>query len=352
MRMRLGEIAELINGEVIGDPDIVITGISGIKEAQKGDITFVANPKYASLIKTTRASAIITSYNLNNSSKPLIRTENPSLAFAKIVELAGPEKVKHPRDIHPTALIAEGVKLGNNVAIGPYVIIEEDVEIGEGSIIYAGSYVGYGARIGKNCLIYPNVSIRERVYIGNRVIIHSGTVIGSDGFGFATVKGVQEKIPQIGTVVIEDDVEIGANVTIDRARFDKTLIGKGTKIDNLVQIAHNVIIGENSIIVAQTGISGSTTIGKGVILAGQSGIVGHISIGEGAIVAAQAGVTKSVPPNTKVSGYPARPHEVAKRVNACIQRLPLTYKKIKELESTVKKLQEKIAFLEKKLSQE
>jgi len=179
------------------------------------------------------------------------------------------------------------------------------------------------------------------------VIIHSGSVIGSDGFGFATVKGVQKKIPQIGTVVIEDDVEIGANVTIDRARFNKTSIGKGTKIDNLVQIAHNVIIGEHSIVVAQAGISGSTVVGKGVILAGQAGIVGHITIGDGVVVAAQAGVTKSIPANTKVSGYPAKRHESAKRVNACIQRLPHVYKKVKDLEEELAALKEEIKKLKK-----
>ncbi|HEC69479.1 MAG TPA: UDP-3-O-(3-hydroxymyristoyl)glucosamine N-acyltransferase [Candidatus Omnitrophica bacterium] len=347
--MTLDEIAQLIEGEVVGDPNIVITGISGIKEAKQGDITFLANPKYTPLLKTTQASAIITSFEVNNTSKPLIKTANPSLAFAKIVSLVGPNNVRHPQGIHPTALIAENVKLGKDVAIGAYAIIEEGVVIGDNTIIYGGCFIGHDTKIGKDVLIYPNVSIRERIEIGDRVIIHSGTVIGSDGFGFATVKGVQEKIPQIGTVVIEDDVEIGANVTIDRARFDKTLIGKGTKIDNLVQIAHNVIIGEHSIIVAQAGISGSTVVGKGVILAGQAGVVGHIHIGDGAIVAAQAGVTKSVPPNTKVSGYPAKPHEQAKRVNACVQRLPLAYKRIKELEEEVKKLKEKLEELTSKL---
>ncbi len=342
MKFTLKEIAEIVGGELVGDPNIVITGISGIKEAKEGDITFLANPKYYSLMKTTKASAIITSKDVKNSSKPIIRTNNPSWAFAKVVSLVAPKDVMHPQGIHPTAIISPSARLGRDVAVGAYTIIEDEVDIGEGTIIYGGCYIGHHTRIGKKCLIYPNVSIRERIEIGNRVIIHSGAVIGSDGFGFATVRGVQEKIPQIGTVVIGDDVEIGANVTIDRARFDKTVIGKGTKIDNLVQIAHNVIIGENCIIVAQAGISGSTTLGKNVILAGQAGLVGHIHIGDGAIVAAQAGVTKSVPPNTKVSGYPAKPHDVAKRVNACVQRLPQLYKKVKELEKKIEELQEKL----------
>lgn len=338
MKKTLAEIAKLIDGEVVGDPNVVITGICGIKEAKEGDITFVANSKYYPLMNQTRASAIITSREVKNASKPIIRTDNPSLAFAKMVSLFAPNEVQYPKGIHSSAIIGKDVKLGENVAIHAYVVIEDKAEIGDNTIIYPFVYIGHYTKIGANCLIYPHVSIRERVSIGNRVCIHSGTVIGSDGFGFATVKGVHHKIPQIGTVVIEDDVEIGANVTIDRARFGRTFIGKGTKIDNLVQIAHNVEIGENSIIVAQTGISGSTIIGKGVTLAGQSGIVGHITIGDNAIVAAQAGVTKSVPPNTCVSGYPAKPHHIAKRINACVQRLPKLFEIVKELKLKVEKL--------------
>lgn len=344
MRKTLKEIARLIDGEVAGDENVVITGVCGIKEAEPGDITFLANPKYLSLLETTLASAIITSKDIKTANKPIIRTENPSLAFAKMVSLVEPQDVSHPKGIHPTAIIAKDAALGKNVAVGPYAVIENNASLGDNVIIYAGCYIGYHTKIGRNTLIYPNVSIRERVLIGERVIIHSGTVIGSDGFGFVTLDGAHHKIPQIGTVVIEDDVEIGANVTIDRARFDKTVIGKGTKIDNLVQIAHNVVIGENSIIVAQAGISGSTVIGKGVTLAGQAGLVGHITIGDGAVVAAQAGVTKSVPANTLVSGYPAKPHNIARRVNACIQNLPRLYdtvallkKRIEELEARKEK---------------
>lgn len=343
MQKTLKEIAKLINGEVVGRDDVVIRGACGIKEAAEGDITFLANPKYIPFIEKTHASAIITSREIESARKPIIRTEDPSLAFAKIISLMEPEEVKHPRGIHPTAILGEHVSLGSEVAIGPYAVIADNVSIGDKTIIYAGCYVGHHSQIGSNTIIYPNVSIRERTGIGSRVIIHSGTVIGSDGFGFATIKGIHHKIPQIGTVIIEDDVEIGANVTIDRARFDKTLIGRGTKIDNLVQIAHNVIVGENSIIVAQAGISGSTIIGRNVTLAGQAGLVGHITVGDGAVVAAQGGVTKSIPANTTVSGYPAKPHHIAKRVNACVQNLPKLYevvaqlkKKIAELESRLK----------------
>jgi len=342
MKFTLGEIASIVSGELKGNPEVVITGISGIKEACRGDITFLANPKYSYLMKTTKASALITSRDPVDTDKPVIQTDNPSLAFTKVVELVAPNGVRHPQGIHPTAVIAKSAHVGKNVAIGAYTVIEGNVAIGDDTIIYGGCYIGHHTHIGEHCLIYPHVDIRERSEIGNRVIIHCGAVIGSDGFGFATVKGVREKIPQIGSVLVEDDVEIGANVTIDRARFDKTIIGRGTKIDNLVQIAHNVVIGENCIIVAQAGISGSTTLGKGVILAGQTGVVGHIVIGDGAVIAAQAGVTKSVPPGIKVSGYPAKPHEVSKRVNACVQRLPHMYKRIKELEDKIDQLEERL----------
>jgi UDP-3-O-[3-hydroxymyristoyl] glucosamine N-acyltransferase len=342
MRKSLKEIAQLIDGEIVGDGDIIITGVCGIKEACRGDITFAANPKYIPLIEKTRASAVITSREIERANKPIVRTGNPSLAFAKILSLVAPNEVSHPKGIHPTAIIGDNVSIGEGVAVGPYAVIEDNASIGNKTIIYAGCFVGHHTKIGSDTLIYPNVSIRERISIGNRVIIHSGAVIGSDGFGFATIKGIHHKIPQIGTVIIEDDVEIGANVTIDRARFDKTFIGRGTKIDNLVQIAHNVIIGENSIIVAQAGISGSTIIGKGVTLAGQAGLVGHITVGDGAVVAAQAGVTKSIPPNTLVSGYPAKPHPIAKRVNACIQNLPKLYAKVEELKKKIEELETRL----------
>lgn len=340
MEKTLREIASIIDGKIIGDPEVVIRGVCGIKEAQKGDLTFVANPKYISLMDSTRASAIITSRDIKSAPKPIITTENPSLAFAKMVSLMAPNEVVRPHGIHPSAVIGENVKLGKDVAIQPYVVVEDNAQIGDRTVLYAGVYVGHHTEIGRDGLIYPRVTVRERVIIGDKVIIHSGTVIGSDGFGFATVKGVHQKIPQIGTVVIEDDVEIGANVTIDRARFGKTLIGRGTKIDNLVQIAHNVEIGEHAIIVAQSGISGSTSIGKGAILAGQSGIVGHITIGENAIVAAKSGVAKSVPPNTRVFGYPAKPIEKARRIIAYMQKLPALFKRVSDIE---KKLKEKIS---------
>lgn len=343
MTKTLAEIAKFIDGELVGDPKTIITGISGIKEAKEGDITFVANSKYIHLINQTHASAIITSKDVAVAiDKPIIWTENPSLAFSRVVSLIFPVEIKHPKGISPQAILSKSVKLGRNVAVGAYAILEDKVEVGDNTIIYGGSYIANDTTIGKDCLIYPNVSIRERVKIGNRVIINNGTVIGSDGFGYVTVDGKHQRIPQVGTVLVEDDVEIGANVAIDRARFNKTVIGKGAKIDNLVHIAHNVIIGENSMIIAQTGISGSATIGKNVILAGQSGVVGHVSIGDNVIVGAQSGVTKSIQANTTVSGYPAKPHEIAKRVNACLQRLPQLFKNIANLEKRIEELETRL----------
>ncbi len=338
MPKKLSEIAEFVGGEVVGNRDTLVKGACGIKEAREGDITFVANSRYLNLMETTRAAAVITGRDVVESRIPIVRTDNPSLAFAKIISWLVPDSVSHPKGQHSTVVVGKNVTLGESVSLGAYVVIGDNVVIGDGTIIYSGCFIGSNSFVGKNCLFYPNISIREKISIGDRVIIHSGTVIGSDGFGFANIKGEHHKIPQIGTVEVRDDVEIGANVTIDRARFDKTIIGKGTKIDNLVQIAHNVIIGENSIIVAQAGISGSTVIGNNVILAGQAGLVGHITVGDGAVVAAQAGVTKAVPSGVFVSGYPAQEHRQAKRVNACLQKLPELYKTVAELKKQISEL--------------
>ncbi len=341
MRKRLKEIVRITGGRIVGDKDTLITGTSGIKEAKKGDITFVANRKYLSLMEKTKASAILVSPNISNCSHSLIQVENPSLAFSKIISLIGPKTIQFAPGIHPTAIIGKNVELGQKVSIQPYVVIEDNSKIGDYTTLCSGVYVGHYTEIGQNCLIYPRVSIRERVIIGNKVIIHSGTVIGSDGFGFAAVRGVHHKIPQIGTVEIEDNVEIGANVTIDRARFDKTWIKKGVKIDNLVQIAHNVVIGENSIIVAQVGISGSTTIGKNVIIAGQAGLIGHITVGDNAVIAGKSGVTKDIPANLHVSGFPAREKGRDMKAYAYVSRIPKLLKRIALLEERIKKLEEK-----------
>lgn len=342
MRKTLKEIAGLINGEVVGDSGVVIQGFSGIKEAQEGDITFLANPKYLPFIDTTKASAVITSRDILSASKPIIRTDNPSEAFTRVVSLCLPEAVSHLAGIDKTAVIAKNVLLGKDVSIGPLAVIGENAVIGDKTVIYAGCYIGRDTTIGRDTLLYPNVTVRERVSIGDRVIIHSGTVIGSDGFGFITVGNTHHKIPQLGTVIIEDDVEIGANCAVDRARFDKTVIGKGSKLDNLVHLAHNVIIGKNCLLVAQVGVSGSTTLGDNVVLAGQVGLVGHITLGNNVVVMAQSGVSKSIPDNAIVWGCPAKPQAAAKRVNACVQNLPRLYEKIDALKKKVEELEAKL----------
>jgi len=341
MKMRLEELAKTLNGVVVGDGSVEISGVAGIKEARSGDITFLVNPKYESYVSTTRASAIIVENGREGMPIPVLQINNPYLAFLKAVRLFRGDTQKVDPGVHPGAIIGRRVRLGEGISIGPFVVIEEDAEVGDDVVIMALSYVGARSKVGSGTFVYPSVTIREDVVVGRRVIIHSGTVIGSDGFGFARDGEVYHKIPQVGNVEIGDDVEIGANVTIDRATTGTTSISRGTKIDNLVQIAHNVVIGENCIIVAQVGISGSTEVGKSVTLAGQVGIVGHIKIGDYAMVGSQAGVTKSVPAKTRVSGYPAAPHEVSKRLYASIRRLPELIRQFRDFEKRLRALEGK-----------
>jgi UDP-3-O-[3-hydroxymyristoyl] glucosamine N-acyltransferase len=335
----LRELAEIVGGEIFGDPDVTIHGVAGIREAKKGQITFLANPKYEPYLQTTCASAVIAEHE-GNTGAPIVRVSNPYLAFLKVVTLFSEnEHEKYPRGIHPTAVIDESAVIGKDTAIGAYATIGANARVGDGTTILPLVCICEDVKIGENCLIFPHVTVREGCQIGNRVIIHSGAVIGSDGFGYANDGGTYYKIPQIGIVKIEDDVEIGANSTIDRATTGVTLIQKGSKLDNLVQIAHNVVVGENSILAAQVGVSGSTELGKNVTLAGQAGLVGHIKIGDGARVGAQGGVTKSIPPNVSVSGYPAREHSLARKIYAAMGRLPGILKEFRSIKERVEKLE-------------
>lgn len=323
MVKKLSEICELVGGELFGDGDIEIHSVAGIREAQKGQITFVANSRYLSEIEKTQASAIIVCGGLSCNGIPTIQVRNPYLAWAKIVDDFAPKSNDKIKGIHPTAIIGENVKLGKDVSIQAYSFIGDNVQIGDETIISPFVYIGNNSSIGTKSLIYPNVTIREEVTIGNNVIIHSGTIIGSDGFGYASDRVMHHKIPQIGAVVIEDDVELGANVTVDRASTGKTVVGKGTKVDNLVQIAHNVVIGENCLIVAQVGISGSTEIGNRVVLGGQVGIVGHVKVGDEAQIAAKSGVSKNVPSGATIwSGVPIMPHRKDLKIQALTNKLP------------------------------
>jgi UDP-3-O-[3-hydroxymyristoyl] glucosamine N-acyltransferase len=337
MEKTLGEIASLVSGELIGDGSVKIQGIAGIEEAKTGDLTFLSNPAYRVYLEKTSASAVIVGKEIERLKIPFIRHQNPYYAFCKALEIFATKK-DFPEGIHKSVILGKDVEIGKGVHIGPYVIIGNRVQIENRVTILAGCFVGEDSVLGEECFLHPRVTIQEQSLIGKRVILHPGVVIGSDGFGFAKEGGVYHKIPQVGRVVLEDDVEIGANTTIDRATLGETRVYKGTKIDNLVQIGHNVVIGENTALAAQVGISGSTKVGKNVVMGGQVGLAGHLKIGDNVMLGAQAGATKSIPSNTIVSGYPAREHSKAKKIEACITLLPLYVKKIRELEKKIKDL--------------
>lgn len=310
MEITVTELAALVGGQLASGADgsVKISGAAALAEALPGEVTFFGNPKYLPQLRTTKATAALVPLTFTGEVPTLcVRCENPTLAFSKIVEKFAPPPVRFAPGIHQTAVIAPGVKLGANVSIQPYAVIEEGVSIGEGTVIGAHSYIGHQSHIGRDCHVHPRVTIGFRCKIGKRVILHSGVVLGSDGFGFEFQNGRHVKIPQIGIVQIDDDVEIGANSSVDRARFGRTWIGEGTKIDNLVQVAHNVVIGKHCILCGLTGVSGSTKLGNYVTLAGQVGTVGHVEIGDGVTIGAQSGVSKSLPEKQMYMGYPAVP---------------------------------------------
>lgn len=332
--MKLAEIAKRLGGNIEGDGELEIKAVAGLAEAGEGDISFLSNPKYAAQVGSTKASAVIVPIDWDRPATcALVRVENSDQVFAQAAELFYEAPPKPTAGVHPSAVVAESAQLGEGVSIGANCTVAEGVVIGTNTVVSPNCYIGYKTLIGADCLFHPLVSTREFSQIGDRVIIHNGTVVGSDGFGYAVQDdGSRTKIPQIGRVVIEDDVEIGANVAIDRARFGKTKIGKGTKIDNLVQIAHNVVIGEHSVLCGQAGISGSTTIGSRCILAGQAGLAGHLEVGDGAIIGAQAGVMKNVSDKDFVIGSPAMQHVQFKKMIANTVLLPKLKDRVKKLE--------------------
>jgi UDP-3-O-[3-hydroxymyristoyl] glucosamine N-acyltransferase len=328
----LQELGKITGGELDGDPAEKITGAAPLAEALPGDVTFFANPRYTFLLRKTRASAVFVPLDFSETiAAARIRVPDPSKAFEQIILRMAPKPVEFVPGVHPTAIVDPAARLGVHVSIQPYAVIEAGASIGDHTIIGTQSYVGHETTIGPKCMIYPHVTIRERIRIGARVVIHSGAVIGADGFGFELVNGRQQKIQQLGTVQIDDDVEIGANTTVDRARFGRTWIQEGVKIDNLVQVAHNVVIGRHTVIAAQAGISGSVRVGERVIMAGQVGIVGHIEVGDGTVIAAQSGVAKSTRGGVWF-GYPAVPLAEAKRQVAWIHRLGKLFGRVKALE--------------------
>jgi UDP-3-O-[3-hydroxymyristoyl] glucosamine N-acyltransferase len=337
LNITLAELAALAGGTLEnGSPDLLISGAAAVTDATSAEVTFFGNARYLPALKQSKAGAAFVPVDFAEQIAPaLIRVANPSLAFALALERFAPAPVLHKPGVHPTAIIGQDAVLGQGVSIQPYAVIERGAVIGAGSVIGAFVFIGQESRLGEQCHLHPHVTIRERTLIGARVIIHSGTVVGSDGFGYEFSAGRHVKIPQTGCVQIDDDVEIGANVTIDRARFGRTWVQEGTKIDNLVQIAHNVVIGRHSIIVSQTGISGSSKLGQYVTLAGQVGLVGHIEVGDRAIVGAKSGVSKSIPPGETWFGYPATPIRESKERLAYINRLEKLYARVRRLEQVL-----------------
>lgn len=328
----LAELAEKIGAKLQGDGSIVINTAAPIAKAENGAITFVANQKYLKHLKETKASAIVLDFETECDNIAVLRHENPYLAFSHIIDLLYDDKPKVAVGIDASAVVDSSANIETTSAVGPLCHIKDNAQIGAGTILVSGVFVGSDVTIGDNCIIYPGVKIMDGTIIGDNVIIHSSTVIGSDGFGFAESPTGLKKIKQIGWVEIEDNVEIGSNCSVDRGALGPTRIGAGTKIDNLVQIAHNVEIGRHCIIVSQVGISGSTKLGNGVILAGQVGLVGHIELGDGVTVAAQSGVAKSIEPGKTVLGSPALDVILSKKIEAALKRLPDLLKRVKKLE--------------------
>lgn len=333
--MTLGEVAAQTGGWVAPEAAAhVISGLASLDDANPGDLAFFGNPKYLKAVRKSRATAVLVPHGFGEE-VPAIRiwVDDPGAAFAKLLPAFVPPVVTFAPGVHPTAVVAPEATLGEGVHVGPYAVIEPDAIIGARSHVSAHTYIGHGARVGEDCHIYPNVTIRERCTLANRVTLHSGVVIGADGFGYEFRDGAHQKIPQTGIVVIEDDVEIGANSTVDRARFGRTWIRKGTKIDNLVQIGHNVTIGENCILCAQVGISGSTRLGNFVTLAGKVGLGGHIELGDGVIFGAMSAIAKDVPAKSIMFGAPARPIREYKATYALLKNIHKLYDRVKKLES-------------------
>lgn len=338
---KLSDLAELVGGGLEGDGEIVIRGVAGIREAGEGDITFVANPTYEQYVATTGASAIILGRaGTEKIATAAIRVDDPYVAYVKVIEVFAPElSPAYEAGIHESAIVHPDAVLGKDVRIGPYSQVESGARIGDETTILSGVYIGHDAVIGRRCLVYPRVIVRERCCIGDRVILQPGAVIGSDGFGYAFDAGRHRKIPQIGIVVLEDDVEIGANSTVDRATTGETRIGEGTKIDNLVQVGHNVVIGKHTVIAAQTGIAGSTRIGDYCAFAGQVGISGHIEVGSRVTAAARSAIMQSVGAESTVWGVPAFDIDRARRALMQLRQLPEFVKRIRTMEKKIEELE-------------
>ena len=332
--MRLREAAERVGGWVAPENyDKLIVGVASLDDANEGDLSFYGNPKYLNALRKSHATAVLVPHGFAEEVRATrVWVDNPAEAFAKLLEVFAPAPICPVPGIHLTAIVAADAEIGAGVTVEAFAVIESGARIGARTVIGAHGYIGHHAVLGEECRLFPHVTIRERSLIGNRVVFHPGVIIGSDGFGYEFREGRHQKIPQTGTVQIDDDVEIGANSTIDRARFGRTWIQEGVKIDNLVQIAHNVTIGRHTVICAQVGISGSVRVGNYVTLAGKVGVNGHIEIGDGAIAAAMGAITKSVPPREVLVGVPARPAREYKRNLVLLSNIDKLYERVKKLE--------------------
>jgi UDP-3-O-[3-hydroxymyristoyl] glucosamine N-acyltransferase len=336
--VKLRDLAERLACRLEGDGEIEIVRVAGIEDAGPGDLTFVANPKYLPAVATTRASAVLLRDDAPAGSSAVLRTPEPYLAFARAVGLFAPRWQPEP-GVHSMSAVAHDAHLGDRVSIGAFVSVGEGAVVGDRTIIFPNVTIGPGTRIGADCVLHSNVSIRERVTIGDRVVLQNGVVIGGDGYGFVRLgDGTHEKIPQVATVVIEDDVELGANTTVDRPAVGETRIKAGSKIDNLVQIAHGVTIGRNVLMAAQVGIAGSTEIGDDVMFGGQVGVGGHLTIGRGVVAVGQSGITNSVDDGATIAGYPAIDAREWRRSSAVFRRLPELKKRVEALEARLAEL--------------
>jgi UDP-3-O-[3-hydroxymyristoyl] glucosamine N-acyltransferase len=331
MPFTAAQIAQHLGGEVLGDPALPLTGFAPADRAQSGDLTFAENENYFARAEQSAAAAIIVAGPFASSRKVLIRVRDARVAFAKVLPLFFPEPA-FGAGIHATAVVPQSARVHPTAYVGPYCVLGEDARIGERSVLQGADWVGPGCQVGDDVVLFPQVILYPRTEVGNRVRIHSGSVVGSDGFGYVQDGGAHLKVPQIGNVIIREDVEIGANVTLDRGALGPTIIGRGTKIDNLVQIAHNVIVGEHCLIVSQAGIAGSTKLGNYVILAGQAGLAGHLKIGNRASVGAQSGVMNNIPDGEKWLWTPAQPDRQAKRQMIAMQQLPELLRRVSDLE--------------------
>lgn len=337
----LAELAALTGGTVEGSAGLAVSGIASVEDAVEGQITFITSPKFLEQLGSSRASAVLIGPGLDCHGKPAIRVPNPSSALVILLGRFAPVPPAPARPVDPSAWIHPTAKIAPGAVIGPHAVIDAQAEVGEGTVIGALCYVGWQTRIGRGCRLFPLVSVGERITIGDGVIIHSGSVLGGDGFGFTPGPAGVTKIPQIGTVIIGDDVEIGANCTVDRAMAGATIIRSGAKLDDQVHIAHNCVIGEQTLVAAQVGMAGTAVIGRGVLFGGQGGVGDHVKIGDGARIGAGAGIHKDVPPGVDMFGHPARPAREAMKSLADVLRIPRMLERIKALEARIAELEKK-----------